>query len=422
MRQFAGNQRRPTEIRLARAGMDRETKMEATASSEAAGPEHVARARALAPLISASADEIERGRRLTEPVVKALIEGGFYRMLLPKSFGGTELAPAYFMAVLEEIAKADASTAWCLGQCGVCAMVAAYLEPDTAREIFDPHPGVLAWGSAAGEVHAVSGGYRATYRWTFASGCRQAGWLGAHVHIIEPDGKKRLKPDGTPVLRTILFPIASATLHDVWDVIGLKGTGTDNYSVSDLFIPERYSALRDDPAASHEAGTLYRLTTSMMFGLGFATIALGVARAVLDASLVVARGKASPQVKHAMRDNNVVQGQIGRNEAKLRAARAYLYGSVNDVWRDLTRPAALTTEHRIALRLASSWAIHQAVEVVDSAYHMTGATAIFHSNPFERRFRDIHAIAQQIQARDIHYETVGQVLLGLDPDAPVFAT
>ena len=123
-----------------------------------------------------------------------------------------------------------------------------------------------------------------------------------------------------------------------------------------------------------------------------------------------------------MRDNNVVQGLIGRNEARLRAARAYLFGSVDDVWRDLTRPAALTTEHRIALRLASSWAIHQAVEVVDSAYHMTGATAIFHSNPFERRFRDIHAIAQQIQARDIHYETIGQVLLGLDPDAPVFAT
>jgi alkylation response protein AidB-like acyl-CoA dehydrogenase len=396
--------------------------MEPKASSEALGLDHVARARSLAPLIRECADEIERGRRLTEPVVAALIEGGFYRMLLPKSQGGAELAPPFFMEVLEEIAKADASTAWCLGQCGVCAMVAAYLERDAAREIFGTHPGVLAWGSAAGEVHAVSGGYRATWRWTFASGCRQASWLGAHVHVIEPDGKKRLKQDGTPVLRTILFPVSSATLHDVWDVIGLKGTGTDNYSVNELFIPERYSALRDDPAASHEPGSLYRLTTSMMYGLGFAAIALGVARATLDASLVVARGKASSQVKHAMRDNNVVQGQIGRNEARLRAARAYLYGSINDVWRDLTQSAALTIEHRIALRLAASWAIHQAVEVVDSAYHMTGATAVFHTNPFERRFRDTHAIAQQIQARDIHYETVGQVLLGLDPDAPVFAT
>ena len=390
--------------------------------SSEAGPDHVARARALTPLLSASADEIERGRRLTEPVVKALIEGGFYRMLLPKGLGGAELAPAYFMAVLEEIAKSDASTAWCLGQCGVCAMVAAYLDRDVAEEIFNTPPGIVAWGSASGDVKAVSGGYRATYRWTFASGGHQASWLGGHVHVIEPDGKKRLKPNGAPELRTILFPVSSATFHDVWDVIGLKGTGTDNYSVSDLFIPECYSALRDDPAASHEEGALYRLTTSMVYGLGFASIALGVARAVLDAALVVARGKASSQVRHAMRDNNVVQGLIGRNEAKLRAARAYLYHSIDEVWRDLTRPSALTTEHRIALRLASSWALHQAVEVVDSAYHMTGATAIFHANPFERRFRDIHAIAQQIQARDIHYETVGQVMLGLDPDAPVFAT
>lgn len=396
--------------------------MERKGSGDAAGDDYVNRARALAPLIGGNAEEIERNRRLTEPVVSALIAGGFYRMLLPKSVGGAELPPAYFMEVLEEVAKADASTAWCLGQCGVCAMVAAYLHPAIAHEIFDPHPGILAWGTAAGEVKAVEGGYRATWRWTFASGCRQASWLGAHVNIIQPDGTKRLKPDGSPELRTILFPISSATMYDVWDVVGLKGTGTDNYSVDDLFVPERYSALRDDPAASREPGALYRLTTSMVYGLGFASVALGVARAVLDAAIVVARGKAAPQVKHAMRDNNVVQGLIGRNEAKLRAARAYLYSSIAEVWRDLSRPAALTIEHRIALRLASSWALHQSVEVVDSAYHMTGATAIFHANPFERRFRDIHAIAQQIQARDIHYETVGQVLLGVDTGAPVFAT
>src|SRR5579863_8706826 len=166
------------------AGLDprigcRETAMERKGSGDAAGDDYVNRARALAPLISANAEEIERNRRLTEPVVSALIEGGFYRMLLPKSLGGGELPPAYFMAVLEEVANADASTAWCLGQCGVCAMVAAYLDPAIAREIFDPHPGILAWGTAAGEAKSVEGGYRATWRWNFASGCRQAGWLGA---------------------------------------------------------------------------------------------------------------------------------------------------------------------------------------------------------------------------------------------------
>lgn len=386
------------------------------------GSDYVERARAIAPLIAAEADAIERERRLTAPVVAALVDGGFYRMLLPKSLGGGEVAPAIFMRALEEIAKADASAAWCLGQCGVCAMVAAYLDRGVAHEIFSEAPGILAWGSAAGEVQSVDGGYRATWRWNFASGCRQAGWLGAHIHIIDKDGKKRLRPNGALEQRTILFPVSSATLHDVWDVIGLKGTGTDNYSVNELFVPERYAPLRDDPAERKETGPLYRLTTSIVFGLGFAAIALGVARAALDASVAVARGKSQSQVKHAMRDNNAVHAQIGRGEAKLRAARAYLFGSVETVWRDLARGGELTKEHRVDMRLASTWAIHQAAEVVDAAYHMAGATAIFHSNPFERRFRDIHAIAQQIQARDIHYETVGQSLLGLDPDLPVFAT
>lgn len=390
---------------------------------EASGSDHVARARALQPLIAAEAEAIERERRLTPNVTSALIEGGFYHLLLPKSLGGGEVAPTTFMAVVEEIAKADASTAWCLGQCGVCAVVAAYLDHDVAREIFDPAPGVLAWGSAAGEVQAVEGGYRASWRWNFASGCRQASWLGAHVHIIDSEGKKRLGADGKPEQRTILFPIARATLYDVWDVIGLKGTGTDSYSVEDLFVPEAYAARRDDPAGRREVGPLYRFTTSIVYGLAFGAIALGVARTMLDDLTALVRGKSQSQVKHGMRDNNAVQAELGRNEAKLRSARAYLYGAVETVWRDLAQaPSELTAQHRLDLRLASTWAIHQAAAVVDSAYHMAGATAVFRANPFERRFRDIHAIAQQIQARDVHYETVGQVLLGLDPDSPVFAT
>ncbi|HEY3918917.1 MAG TPA: acyl-CoA dehydrogenase family protein [Stellaceae bacterium] len=388
----------------------------------AAAADAIARARALAPLLAAEAEEIERSRRLTPKVVAALVEGGFYRLLLPKSVGGGEAAPAVFLGVLEEIAKADASTAWCLGQCGVCAMVAAYLDPAAAREIFDAAPGILAWGATAGEARAVPGGYRATWRWSFASGCRQAGWIGAHVQIIEDSGKKRLKRDGKPALRTILFPVSSARFYDVWDVVGLKGTGTDDYSVDDLFVPERFSALRDDAGERRETGALYKVSTSMMFGLGFAAIALGVARATLDAAIETARGKTSRDLKTGMRHNNVVQATVGRGEAKLRGARAYLYAALGEAWADLEAGKPLTVDHRLALRLAATWTIHQAAEVADAAYHMAGATAIFRANAFERRFRDIHAIAQQIQARDIHYESVGQVMLGLDPDASVFAT
>ena len=378
----------------------------------------IERARALAPLIMREADEIERTRRLTEPVVSALIENGLYRVLLPQSVGGAEAPPEIFMQMLEEIAKADASTAWCLGQCSVCAMTAAYLDPDAAREIFASPNGILAWGAIAHEVKVVPGGYRANARWDFASGSRQASWLGADVRVVEADGTPRLKPNGAPEVRTILFPVTSATMYDVWDVIGLNGTGTDSYSVDNLLIPEKFAALRDDPTALREQGPLYKITTYTMYGLGFAAVSLGVARATLDAATDLARGKASVGIK-AMRENNAVQAAIGRTEGNLRAARAYLYATADEVWRDLTGPGGeFTEEHRLALRLASTWTIHQAAAVVDAAYHMAGATAVFSANKFERRFRDMHAIAQQVQARDTHYEDVGKAILSADPGAP----
>jgi alkylation response protein AidB-like acyl-CoA dehydrogenase len=370
----------------------------------------VERARALAPLIAREANEIERTRRLTEPVVSALIENGLYRGLLPQSLGGAEAPPEVFMQMLEEIAKADASTAWCLGQCSVCSMTAAYLDADVAREIFGAPNGILAWGAIAHAAQVVPGGYRITARWDFASGSRQANWLGAHVQVKEPDGTTRLMANGSPEIRTIVFPASSATMYDVWDVIGLSGTGTDSYSVDNLFIPEKFAALRDNFSSLREKGPLYGITTYSMFGLGFAAISIGVARATLDAAIDLARGKASVGLK-AMRENSAVHGLIGRTEGNLRAARAYLYATAAEGWRDLTRTGILSEDHRAAFRLASSWTIHQAASVVDAAYHMAGATAVFRANPFERRFRDMHAIAQQIQARDTHYEDIGKMIL-----------
>jgi indole-3-acetate monooxygenase len=378
--------------------------------NELSGRGLVERARALAPLIARDADEIERTRRLTPAVTAALIENGLYRALLPRSFGGAEAPLDIFMQMQEEIAKVDASTAWCLGQCSVCAMTAAYLDPDVANEIFNTPPGILAWGAVAHEVKAVPGGYQATARWDFASGSRQASWLGAHVRVVEADGTTRKKKDGSPEIHTILFPIGSATMYDVWDVIGLKGTGTDSYSVENLFVPERFATLRDDPSAVREKGPLYKLSTNMVFGMGFAATSVGVARATLDAAIALARSKL-PQGLSAMRENSAVQGLIGRTEANLRAARAYLYATAAETWRDLERGEPITERHRIALRIAATWTIHQSALVVDTAYHMAGATAVFAANPFERRFRDMHAIAQQIQARDTHYEDAGKAIL-----------
>src|SRR5262249_30800419 len=357
----------------------------------------IARARALAPLITREADEIERTRRLTQPVVAALIENGLYRMMLPRSLGGSEVPLATFMQVLEEVAKADASTAWCLGQCSVCAMVSAYLDHDVAKKIWAAPTDILAWGSIGGEVRAVPGGYRATGRWEFASGVRQASWIGAHVFVIESNGTRRRKRDGAPEVRTILFPVGGATLYDVWNVIGLKGTGTDSYSVNDLFISEAFAALRDEPSALRERGPLYRIPSMFVYAMGFAAVSLGVARATLDAFAELARGKTSFGLK-PMRDNKAVQAQLGRNEGNLPAARAYLYATAAEVWHDVAwvgeRTAGqFTNDHKNALRLASTWTIHQSAAVVDAAYHLAGSSAVFQAGQFERRFRDMHAIA-----------------------------
>lgn len=371
----------------------------------------VERARAIAPLIAGEANQIERTRRLTPDVVNALIENGLYRTLLPQSLGGSEAPPDIFMQMLEEIAKADASTAWCLGQCSVCAMIAASLDHDTAHEIFNTAPGILAWGAVAHEARAVEGGYRVTARWDFASGSRQASWLGAHVRIVNADGTPRKGAEGAPEMRTILFPLASAVMHDVWQAIGLAGTGTDSYEVHDLFIPDRFAAFRDVPGALREPGPLYRLPTGSTFSLGFAAVSLGVARETLDAAVALARAKHQSLAASAMRDNQAVQGLIGRTEADLRAARAYLYATANAMWRDLSVTGTFSLAHRSAVRLAATWTIQQSAKVVDAAYHMAGATAVFRSHPFERRFRDMHAITQQIQARDTHYEDVGKLML-----------
>jgi len=376
--------------------------------------DYVRRARELAPELAAAADEIERRRELPEPVVDALVERGLFRLLLPRSLGGAELLPADFVPVIEEIAKADASTAWCLNQASGCSMTAAYLDPEAACEIFGGPRGILVWGPGPGTARVVAGGYRVSAKWSFASGSHNASWLGCHVPILETDGAPRLHPDGSPVVRTMLFPKSRAKMTDIWQVIGLKGTGSDQFSVEDLFVPERHSATRDD-GTRREKGLLYRFSSLQLYAAGFAGVAMGIARSTLDAFVALARDKIPFRSTGALRDNQLIQSQVAQAEARLAAARAFLLGSLEEITAEIARVGHITLDHRMTVRLASTFAIHQSLQVVDTAYHAAGSTAIFEANPFERRFRDIHTVSQQLQGRQEHFETVGQYLLGLDP-------
>jgi indole-3-acetate monooxygenase len=380
------------------------------------GTEYLERARAFVPELSVAAPEIERQRELPEPVVAAMVERGFFRMLLPRSIGGAELLPAPYVRVVEEIAKGDASAAWCLNQSAGCSMTAAYLDPIAAKEVFSGPRGILAWGPGPGKARIVEGGYRVTATWSFASGSHNATWLGCHVPIYNETGAPLLHPDGSPVVRTPIFPKSSAEMTDIWHVMGLRGTGSDKYSVTDLFVPAAFVAARDDDSIRREDGLLYRFNSLQLYSSGFAGVAMGIARSTLDAFIELARDKVPFRGKTTLRDNNVVQSQVAQSEARLRSARALLYQSLEETTEEVEQAGHITLDQRMAIRLASTFAIHQSMSVVDMAYHAAGSTAIFEENPFERRFRDIHTVSQQVQGRQEHFETVGQYLLGLDPN------
>ena len=379
------------------------------------------RARSLGPLIDSAADEIEERRELPPHLVAALIGSGMYALLKPRSLGGEEMPPHLYFEVVEEIARHDASAAWCVGQSCGCSMSAAYLSPEVAQTIFGPPDGIVGWGPPGpAKALTVPGGFKVSGSWSFASGSHHASWLGAHVSVFTENGAPLMREDGSAIMRTLLFPKSAAKMTDIWHVIGLRGTGSDTWSVEDLFVAEDFTINRDPSNRPREEGALYRFSSSNVYASAFAGVALGVARRVLDAFIELARDKIPRGAKVTMRNNNVIQSQVAQVEARLSSARRYVIGVLEESWDHISQNTAMSLDENATLRLATTWAIHQARDCVDMLYQAAGATAIFNVNPFERRFRDIHTIAQQMQARQTHFETVGRIRMGLPPDATMF--
>jgi alkylation response protein AidB-like acyl-CoA dehydrogenase len=381
-----------------------------------ARPDPVASARDIGRAIVAASDEIERSRRIPGPLLAQLHRSRLLRMLLPRSAGGDQVEPGAYVAAVEEIARHDASVAWNVFVANSSALIAAFLDAAVARTIFADPSATVAWGPPnATRAAAVAGGYRLTGTWDFASGCRQAKWMGAHCHVVEAGGALRLNAQGRPAIRSLLFPVEQATLHDTWNTIGLRGTGSDSYSVSDLFVPEAFSTTREEPELRQERGPLYAFTMQGLYAVGVASVALGIARAMLDNFVELACRKA-PRGLQRLADNAVVQGDVARAEARIGAARAYLLETLASVYARADDVAPIDVGQRAKVRLACSNAIHGAIEVADYTYKAAGVDAIFPGTPFERRFRDMHTLSQQIQARGAHFESVGQVLLGMPPE------
>ena len=381
-----------------------------------APPDPIDRARDLADELAAQSETIERTRRIPEPLLTRLHDARLFRMLLPHDFGGDEVAPGTYLLALEEIARHDASVAWNIFVGNSAALIAPFLEPETAQTIFTEPRTIVAWGPPnAVKASGEPGGYRISGTWDFASGCRQANWMGAHCQVVEPDGSLRLNAAGRPTVRSLLFPVEQATLLDTWDTIGLRGTASDSYSVDDLFVSEAFSATREDPALRHKSGPLYAFPMQGLYAVGVAGVGLGIAAAML-AEFVDLADRKTPRGISRIAESTTAQAQVAQAQAKLGAARAYLLESLAEIYARAGETAPIEVPDRARVRLAATHAIHRTVEVADYVYKAAGVDSIFPGSPFERRFRDIHTLSQQIQARDAHYEAVGRVLLGNPPE------
>jgi alkylation response protein AidB-like acyl-CoA dehydrogenase len=298
-------------------------------------------------------------------------------------------------------------------------MAAAYLDPAVAHELFGADPrAVLAWGPGP-RVSAVrvDGGYRVSGAWSFASGGRHATWLGAHCPVVQADGAPVRDGAGRRVERTMLVRASDVEWADIWNTVGLRGTASDQFALHDHFVPESHSITRDFLRECRENGALYRMSANTCYQVGFSGVALGIARGALDEFVGLARDKVPRGQRHALRDNAVVQSTVAQAEAGVRAARAWLLQTVDEIWRGLGESGeSLSVDQRIAIRMVSTHAIHRAREAVDAVWNASGATAIFHGQSLERRFRDIHTVTQQLQGRLSHFETVGAWMLGADAD------
>jgi alkylation response protein AidB-like acyl-CoA dehydrogenase len=256
----------------------------------------------------------------------------------------------------------------------------------------------------------VPGGYRVTGRQGFSSGCRHAAWLAARA-LVHENGQPRLNGGETEQLY-LFVPAAEADLLDTWHVRGMRGSGTHDFAVNDVFVPSERTVLQSG-APLLEAGPLYQIPRSLLFAVGDAALALGLARSCLAAFFDLAGAKTPRAMQAALRDQPLVQAAVGHSEAHLRSGRAFLTETVCDLWTEATSTGALSLDQRVTLRLATTHGIRLAVEIIDTLYNAAGATAIYEGNLLQRYFQDIHVISQHLQARLSHYELVGKHALGL---------
>ncbi len=373
-------------------------------------------ARSLEPLIRQHAQALE-DRRIPAPLVEALYDAGVFKAMLPHEVGGLEAEPVEWLQMVEELARINGSVGWmALIQSGVGL---TFLDPERFERFRERAGGrlILAMnlGRRAGKAVKVEGGYRISGRWPFASGSPFATWLGGLSVVCEDDGSPVLDGNGRPQPLLAIWPADQARVIDTWDGLGLRGTGSGDFEISDLFVPLDqvnpgfYSAPRYDRA-------LFRIKE--MPEVGHGAHALGIASAALESFVDAVNMKPLPGSTRHMAMGHMQAHQIAfaRADVLIRAARALLYETVRAAYEDATANPELTLELRVRLREANVFTVRAAKDAVGLIFEMAGSSAVYRGRVIERAFRDINTAANHTNYVESAYTAIGSYFLTRDRD------
>ncbi len=385
-----------------------------------AGVAMVETAQAMLPELRAAQEEIDQGQRVPERFLKQLAGAGFFRALGPDEIGGGQADYVSFFRAVEELGRGAGSVGWCVLVNGAATNLATFLDLDGAREVFADELTVVAGspGPRQGtKAIEVEGGYRVWGRWRFASNSRHAThFIGGFLVHDDLDGPPRSRPDGRPDMRTAYFRADQVeVVDDSWDTIGLRGTHSGDFVVSDVFVPHHWTlSILDGP----------RLTNIQpVNAAGHAIVGLGIARHALEAFVELAGTKEvsamGAPAGSLIGERAVIQAELGRVESEVRAARAWMYQVLHEGWARAVAGQPIDPAFRTVSQLMEAHVAEVCRSAVQKLCALAATTAVFRQSDLARCLGDVTTMAAHRGVQEIWYERGGKTLLGFDEGLPV---
>ncbi|HEY2618682.1 MAG TPA: acyl-CoA dehydrogenase family protein [Acetobacteraceae bacterium] len=379
-------------------------------------------AAALQPMLRRYHDEIEREQRLSPALVEQLHAAGCYRMVIPRALGGLQVDPLTYLRVVELLAEGAGSVGWNVCNNSIGQLVTLGLPDEGVHEIYPSGHATVIAGTAVqggGQAVPVAGGYRISGRWTFGTGCQESTWMLGSFQILD-NGIPRRRPDGGSLYWRAVFPRAEAEIvPGSWDVTGLRGTGSFDWAVKDVFLPERramvHAGMPLDNQWSRWPGITYALPSVCWVGPHHSSVITGIARAGIDALIALAVDKTPRGRTGLLSENPQVQDAVGRADAVLNAGRTYRSAMIAELWNTIAAGKETTLEQRARCRLASTYAADSAREAMDLVYRHGGSTSFKRESRLAECWRDLHVVGQTATVAPEWYPIGGRVYLGMDP-------